>query len=65
MADQGAAGRGLGPLEAEVLAVFWRAEVPLIVREVVADLNAGREAPLAYRGPAVKDRPAACSGLTT
>jgi len=48
VADQGAAGRGLGPLEAEVMAVLWRAEAPLTVREVVADLNGGREAPLAY-----------------
>lgn len=48
MADQGAAGRGLGPLEAEVMAVLWRAETPVAVRDVVAELNAGREAPLAY-----------------
>jgi predicted transcriptional regulator len=48
VADQGAAGRGLGPLEAEVMAVLWRAETPVAVRDVVAELNAGREAPLAY-----------------
>jgi len=48
VADQGGAGRGLGPLEAEVMAVLWRAEAPLTVRAVVAELNAGREAPLAY-----------------
>jgi hypothetical protein len=29
------------------MAVFWPAEGPLAVLEVVADLNAGREAPLA------------------
>jgi predicted transcriptional regulator len=48
VAYQSAAGRGLGPLEAEVMGVLWRAETPLTVREVVAELNAGREAPLAY-----------------
>ena len=48
MADQGAAGRGLGPLEAEVMDVLWRAEAPLTVRAVVAELNARRAAPLAY-----------------
>jgi predicted transcriptional regulator len=48
VAYQSAAGRGLGPLEAEVMGALWRAETPLTVREVVAELNAGREAPLAY-----------------
>jgi len=48
VADQGAAGRGLGPLEAEVMDVLWRAEAPLTVRAVVAELNARRAAPLAY-----------------
>jgi predicted transcriptional regulator len=48
VADQGGAGRGLGPLEAEVMAVLWRAGTPVAVRDVVAELNAGREVPLAY-----------------
>ena len=38
----------LGPLEAEVMAVLWRAGAPLPVREVAAELNAGRDAALAY-----------------
>jgi len=38
----------LGPLEADVMAVLWRAEAALPVREVMAQLNAGRQAPLAY-----------------
>jgi predicted transcriptional regulator len=48
VAEQGAAGRGLGPLEAEVMSALWRAQVPLAVRDVVAEINAGRDAPLAY-----------------
>jgi len=48
VAEQGGAGSILGPLEAEVMAVLWRAGKPLIVRDVVAELNAGRDAPLAY-----------------
>ena len=48
MAEQGAAGRGLGPLEAEVMSALWRAAVPLAVRDVVAEVNAGRDAALAY-----------------
>ncbi len=47
MTDQGA-GRGLGPLESEVMGVLWRADTPLAVRDVVAQLNVGRDAPLAY-----------------
>jgi hypothetical protein len=38
----------LGPLEAEVMGVLWRAGKPLPVREVAAALNAGRDAALAY-----------------
>lgn len=48
MIEQGAAGRGLGPLEAEVMGVLWGARVPLAVRDVVAEVNAGRHSPLAY-----------------
>ncbi len=48
MAGQGGTGSTLGPLEAEVMAVLWRADAPLPVREVAARLNAGRDAALAY-----------------
>ena len=48
MAEQGGAGSTLGPLEAEVMAVLWRANRPLPVRDVAAELNAGRDTPLAY-----------------
>jgi predicted transcriptional regulator len=41
-------GSTLGPLEAEVMAVLWRAGAPVSVREVVERLNIGRAAPLAY-----------------
>lgn len=44
--EQGAAG--LGPLEAEAMAVLWRSDMPLRVREVAAVLNARRREPLAY-----------------
>jgi predicted transcriptional regulator len=48
MAEQAGAGFTLGPLEAEVMSVLWRADAPLSVREVAAALNAGRAAALAY-----------------
>ena len=48
MEAQGGAGSALGPLEAEVMAVLWRADAPLPVREVAARLNAGRDPALAY-----------------
>jgi predicted transcriptional regulator len=48
VAEQGGAGSTLGPLEAEVMAVMWRAGRPLPVREVAAELNAPRDAALAY-----------------
>ena len=48
MAEQAGAASTLGPLEAEVMAVLWRAGTPLAVRDVVARLNARRRAPLAY-----------------
>src|SRR6266705_4051362 len=48
MTDQDGAGSTLGPLEAEVMAVLWQAGRPLPVREVAAELNAGRDAALAY-----------------
>jgi predicted transcriptional regulator len=48
MAEQGSAGSVLGPLEADVMAVLWRAGEPLPVKDVVAELNAERDAALAY-----------------
>ena len=48
MAEQGGSAAGLGPLEAEVMAVLWRSDAPLAVREVAAMLNADRAEPLAY-----------------
>jgi predicted transcriptional regulator len=47
MADTGG-GSTLGPLEAEVMAVVWRADAPVSVRDAVEQLNADRTAPLAY-----------------
>jgi predicted transcriptional regulator len=46
MAESG--GSALEPLEAEVMDALWRADRPLLVREVVDRLNAGRARPLAY-----------------
>jgi predicted transcriptional regulator len=48
VAEQGRTAAGLGPLEAEVMGVLWRAGRPLPVREVTAALNAERTAALAY-----------------
>jgi predicted transcriptional regulator len=48
VADQGAGGGGLGPLETEVMRVLWRSGRPMPVREVAQALNAGRGSPLAY-----------------
>jgi predicted transcriptional regulator len=48
VAEQGRSAARLGPLEADVMNVLWRAGRPLPVREVAAALNAGREAELAY-----------------
>jgi predicted transcriptional regulator len=48
VADHGAAGSTLGPLETEVMQVLWQAGRPMRVREVVKELNAGRTEPLAY-----------------
>lgn len=48
MTELGGAGSLLGPLEAEVMAVLWRAGGPLPVREVAAQLNTGRDPALAY-----------------
>lgn len=48
MAEQSSGGYTLGPLEAEVMGVLWRAGHPLPVREVASELNAGRDTPLAY-----------------
>ena len=46
MAESGTGA--LGPLEAEVMGVLWRAQQALSVREVAGRLNADRSAPLAY-----------------
>jgi predicted transcriptional regulator len=35
-------------LEADVMAVLWQADTPVLVREVAERLNAGRPSPLAY-----------------
>jgi predicted transcriptional regulator len=48
VAEQGRTAAGLGPLEAEVMGVLWRAGRPLPVREVATALNAERTATLAY-----------------
>lgn len=48
MTEQGGAGSVLGPLEADVMAVLWRAGEPLLVKDVVAELNADRDTALAY-----------------
>lgn len=48
MAAREGAAAGLGPLEAEVMDLLWRAEGPVPVREVAAALNARRDGPLAY-----------------
>ena len=48
MAKQGRSAAGLGRLEAEVMAVLWRSDVPLLVRQVAAALNSDRAEPLAY-----------------
>jgi predicted transcriptional regulator len=45
---ENAGGSALGPLEAEVMRVLWRADRSLPVRAVADRLNAGRAAPLAY-----------------
>lgn len=48
MAAEDGAAAGLGPLEAEVMDLLWRADGPLPVREAAAALNARRSEPLAY-----------------
>jgi predicted transcriptional regulator len=48
MAEHSGNGSMLGPLEAEVMAVLWRAGQPLPVRDVAAELNAVRNPALAY-----------------
>jgi predicted transcriptional regulator len=47
VAESGGSG-ALGPLEAEVMAVLWEAEGPVLVRDVADRLNADRASPLAY-----------------
>ena len=39
---------GLGPLEAEVMEILWRAKEPTTVREVLEQANRRRSDPLAY-----------------
>ena len=48
MREHGRTAAWLGPLEAEVMGVLWRAGRPMPVREVAAAVNAGRAAALAY-----------------
>lgn len=38
----------LGPLEAEVMKIIWKAGEPISVRELLGKLNKGREPELAY-----------------
>jgi len=40
--------KDFGPLESEVMDAVWRAARPVVVREVVDDLNGSRTDPLAY-----------------
>lgn len=47
MADQDLS-KVLGPLEAEVMRVAWKAREPFSVRAVLDQLNGGRTPPLAY-----------------
>ncbi len=39
---------GLGPLEAEVMSVMWKADAPMLVRDVLDRLNRVRKPQLAY-----------------
>lgn len=48
MAEDPAVDKVLGPLEAEVMKVLWAARRPLLVRDVLDQLNTGRRPPLAY-----------------
>ena len=48
MAKHRGSAAGLGRLEAEVMAVLWGSDAPLLVRQVAAALNAARAEPLAY-----------------
>ena len=48
VAKQSGSAAGLGRLEAEVMAVLWRSDTPLLVRQVAAALNSDRAKPLAY-----------------
>src|SRR3989442_14007974 len=48
MATDGESGGPLGPLEAEVMEVLWRARQPLSVRAVLEELNRDRRQGLAY-----------------
>lgn len=41
-------GKLVGPLEAEVLQTLWRLGRPVPVRDVLEELNAERQPPLAY-----------------
>ena len=48
MERAGDKAREFGPLEQEVMALLWRAERPLAVRDAVEALNRDRSEPLAY-----------------
>lgn len=46
--DEHASERGLGPLEAEVMKLIWKAGTPVTVRDLLEQLNRGRDRSLAY-----------------
>ncbi|HEV2061656.1 MAG TPA: BlaI/MecI/CopY family transcriptional regulator [Solirubrobacteraceae bacterium] len=48
MAEAQRRDRLFGALEAEVMRVVWAMELPVTVREVLDEINAGRRNPLAY-----------------
>ncbi len=48
MAGDGISRNDFGPLEGEVMEAIWRANEPVAVRDVVAELNERRSQPLAY-----------------
>jgi len=48
VAESSGGSSALGPLETEVMAVLWRADGPVSVRDVVDRLNTDRTAGLAY-----------------
>ncbi|HWA54233.1 MAG TPA: BlaI/MecI/CopY family transcriptional regulator [Solirubrobacterales bacterium] len=48
MNSEKASRKDFGPLESEVMEAVWRADGPVVVREVVDALNRFRTEPLAY-----------------